>query len=164
MTIVSLIILCVAVIMCRAAIISRRAPDFIIGGVLNPQLNRWFVVPRNRFGNIYLHQIMRSDDDQALHDHPWWSISFIFCRGYWEITPAGRFWRGRGAIIFRTATAAHRLEIPTDKNAAPLSCWTLFITGPRIREWGFHCPQGWRPWQEFVDARDTGAVGRGCGE
>ena len=41
-------------------------------------------------------------------------------------------------------------------------CWTLFINGAKLRNWGFHCPKGWRPWQQFVDDRDHGSVGRGC--
>jgi hypothetical protein len=33
-----------------------------------------------------------------------------------------------------------------------------------VRDWGFHCPQGWVPWRKFVAADNPGAVGRGCGE
>ncbi|MDO8421137.1 MAG: hypothetical protein Q7S99_03150 [Parvibaculum sp.] len=154
------VLLCLLIMRCYSLV--RRAPDFIIGGAVNPQLNRWFVVPRNAFGNIYLHQILRSDDDTALHDHPWFNISIVLQGFYWEYV-AGEYrpkLRRAGSIVFRRATVAHRLELG-DTNTP---CWTLFITGPRIREWGFHCPKGWRPWQEFVDARDIGAVGRGCGE
>lgn len=32
----------------------------------------------------------------------------------------------------------------------------------RVRVWGFLCSQGWRPWREFVDPNDPGAVGPGC--
>lgn len=47
-----------------------RAPDFYIGGNANPYLLRWWVIPRNRFFNVYLHKFLRDDDDRALHDHP----------------------------------------------------------------------------------------------
>ena len=53
------------------AIATKRHPDFIVGGKDNPYLLRWFVIPRNPVFNIYLHRFLRSDDDRALHDHPW---------------------------------------------------------------------------------------------
>lgn len=149
-----------------------RAPDFIIGGPSNPYLLRWFVIPRNVYFNIYLHCIIRSDDDRALHDHPWWNLSIILRGSYREITPdfngaptpyeriadlpTRETVRNAGAIKFRCATASHRLEVMK----GPV--WTLFITGPRIREWGFHCPKGWKHWKLFTNPNDTGQVGPGC--
>lgn len=140
-----------------------RAPDFVIGPPNAPYLRRWWVIPRNRFFNIYLHNILRSDDDRALHDHPWYNCSILLRGSYDEVTPAGTTrriaWRLSG-IVFRCATAAHRLVIPENGRQV----WTIFITGPVIRVWGFHCPKRWVPWREFVDDRDSGKVGRGCGE
>ncbi len=43
------------------------------------------------------------------------------------------------------------------------TCWSLFITGRKVRTWGFWCPQGFVPWHEFVDQTDSGNIGRGCG-
>lgn len=134
-----------------------RKPDFIIGREDDPYMRRWWVIPRNPFFNIYLHQILRSDDDRALHDHPWWNISVILKGFYFEHTPAGVKLRKARSVTLRRAGAAHRLEVFEP-------CWSLFITGPIIRKWGFHCPRGWVYWRDFVDDRDTGKVGRGCGE
>lgn len=64
--------------------------------------------------------------------------------------------RDTGAITARRANAAHRIEVLS----APVI--TLFITGPRVREWGFLCPKGWRHWREFTDPTDSGQTGRGC--
>lgn len=133
-----------------------RKPDFIIGPHDAPYLRRWWVIPRNRFFNVYLHNILQNDDDRALHDHPWVNCSILLKGRYREITPKGAFIRRRFWPYFRRAVASHRLEIIDG------GVWSLFITGPVIREWGFHCPNGWRPWREFVDARDKGQVGRGC--
>lgn len=132
-----------------------REPDFIIGTPESPYMRRWWVIPRNRVFNIYLHNIVRSDDDRALHDHPWWNLSILLAGMYREITPAGLFFRGRGSFIFRRAESAHRLEVdgPT---------WSLFITGPNVRTWGFHCPKGWVPWQQFCAPGDSSQIGRGC--
>lgn len=132
----------------------QRDPDFIIG---DNYLRRWWIIPRNPFCNVYLHEILHSDDDRALHDHPWDNTSFLIAGSYIEHTPDGSLTRVAGDVISRPATAAHRLEVPAGGSAI-----SLFVTGPIVREWGFHCPQGWRHWTEFVDQRDKGQVGRGC--
>ena len=114
-------------------------------------LNRWWIVRRAKAKhfafNIYLHQFLRSDDDRAMHDHPWWSVSFLLKgravehyidRGAGMIRIPMRF-----VPMFRRATHTHRIEVSGD-------CWTLFITGPKVREWGFHTLYGWVHWKDFV--------------
>src|ERR1700674_4566521 len=134
-----------------------RKPDFIIGPHASPYLRRWWVIPRNRWFNIYLHHILASDDDRALHDHPWINCSIILKGRYREVTPNKTVERRAWRPILRRAVAAHRLVIRPSE-----SCWSLFITGPIVRQWGFHCPKGWRVWTEFVNARDSGQIGKGC--
>lgn len=144
-------------------IVAKRGPDVVIGGHDNPYLLRWFVIPRNPVFNVYLHRFLRSDDDRALHDHPWANCSFLLEGSYTEHTiDAGGINRMRlrqaGEWYFRpSGKMAHRIEL-TDG-----PCWTLFITGPRYREWGFHCPDaGWIHWRRFTAADDPGEVGKGC--
>ena len=145
--------------------IFKRPPDFVIGPKDEPYLRRWWIIPRNRFFNIYLHNILHDDEDRALHDHPWHNVSIVLSGGYIEVTPRGSFCRDQGSITFRRATTAHRLVLrKTHPQAQSKPAWTLFIAGPVIREWGFHCRKGWVHWRDFVDERDTGVVGRGCGE
>lgn len=150
----------------------RRAPDFIIGPPDDPYLYRWYVIPRNRVFNIYLHQFLRSDDDRALHDHPWlFNLSVLLKGEYIEHLPGGsRRHRKTGAVYFRAGKAPHRVELlkyrpyfnfKHELFEAP--CWTLFITGPKVREWGFYCPKGWRHWKDFTANTDKNSVtGRGC--
>ena len=153
--------------------LTRRPPDFVIGGVDSPYLRRWWLIPRNRFFSIYLHEILRDDDDRALHDHPWWNCSILLRGRYIEIQPLTHplapgkrsFRREPFRPVFRTARQAHRLCLELDTETHRLRpCWSLFIRGPVIREWGFWCPQGWRRWQDFVANGDKGAVGKGCAE
>ena len=147
-----------------------RHPDFIIGGEDDPYLKRHFLIPRNPVFNIYVHQFLRSDDDRALHDHPWlFNCSILLDGDYIEHTPKGKFLREAGEWKFRFGGAPHRVELielgPVLEIDLPLTilpCWTVFITGPRVREWGFHCLRGWVHWKEFTDSRDSGKVGRGC--
>lgn len=142
-----------------------RPPDFVIGDPAAPYLLRWWVIPRNRLFNIYLHRVIRSDDDRALHDHPWLNASIIVDGGYLEhrIAAGGcRHLTARvaGDVCTRTARAAHRLEVMPGSEAV-----TLFVTGPVIRQWGFHCEHaGWRHWKDFTAPAERGQVGRGCGE
>ncbi len=141
----------------------RRRPDFVVGTPEAPYLRRWWLVPRNPLCNVYLHQFLRSDDDRALHDHPWPWASLVLVGGYTEHTIlAGGIHVRReyqpGALRVHGPRFAHRIELP-----AGGACWTLFITGPRVRGWGFHCPAGWRPWRIFTNPTTGGAtVGRGC--
>lgn len=141
------------------SLMATLAPDFVIGEPGDPYLRRWFVVPRNLGCNVYLHEILRSDDDRALHDHPWPNTSMLLDGRYVEHTPDGSFMREAGWIGSRAAEAAHRLEILPGERAV-----SLFITGPKIREWGFHCPKGWVHWQDFTGGAHGELVGRGCGE
>jgi len=143
--------------------VTRRMPDFVIGGGERPYLRRWWLIPRNRFFNVYLHQFLRSDDDRALHDHPWGNLSVLLRGAYTEHTIAAggvhqREVLAAGAVRVRpSGLFAHRIEL----HDGP--CWTLFITGPRYREWGFHCPDaGWIHWRRFTANDDPGSVGRGC--
>lgn len=139
--------------------VRQREPDFIIGEPERPYLRRWWIIPRNEFQNVYLHEILRSDDDRALHDHPWENRSILIEGRYVEHTLAGSFLRQPGSVIARNATDAHRLEITSSGHAV-----SLFFTGQKVREWGFLCPQGWRHWRDFTGGVNGEIVGRGCGE
>lgn len=148
----------------------KRQPDFIIG---NNYCLRWWVIPRNRWFNIYFHKFLHSDDDRALHDHPWWNVSFLLRGRYvehldpeeWVQEHIPHFrrlgmtrmcMRKPGDLVPRWASTPHRVQLLTTE------CYSLFITGPVIRKWGFHCPQGWRYWLDFVAPSDKGQIGKGC--
>ena len=75
---------------------------------------------------------------------------------------------GAGDVILRGGNFRHRIILEPGRE-----CWTLFITGPRYRwltwlhyrsDWGFHCRNGFVPWKRFVQQRDRGAIGAGCGD
>jgi hypothetical protein len=144
--------------------VSARPHDVAIGGSKeDPYMLRWWVIPRNKFVNLYLHRFRHSDDDRALHDHPWINVSVLIRGEYTEHTIAqggthAKVVRRAGDWKFRRALFAHRIELHSGE------CWTFFATGPRIRSWGFHCPTKWVDWRIFTDPTDTGQIGRGCGE
>lgn len=144
-------------------VMDRRPPDFVIGPKDDPYLMRWWAIPRNPIFNVYIHSFEKSDDDRALHDHPFASVSLAlrgameeiylhrerapeidlpFSRGYSYQTLARPV--TPGDLIYRGAKFAHRMVVPTPGSV------TLFITGPRIREWGFLTSTGWVAWREFL--------------
>lgn len=152
-----------------------RKPDLIIGPADNPQTLRWHIF-RWRGWQLSLHKWCRSDDDRALHDHSGDSISFILNHGYMERTRIRATWADAGIkehevtrwcpprrLIFRKAETPHRVII--DLNSAPI--WSLWLRWPPRRQWGFHCPKGWRHWQDYCAERDYNAsgqstIGKGC--
>lgn len=150
----------------------EREPDFYIGGKENPYLLRWYIF-RNPFFCVYHHLIVRSDDDRALHDHPWVSASCVLKGNMYEVLKHSYTDRDlhlgpehrdlhEGTVALRTAKSAHRLVLYNGQ-----SCFTLFVTGPRIRQWGFYCRSGWKHWRDFTSYSETGdssVVGKGCGE
>jgi len=114
-------------------------------------LHRWHILPRNRWLNVYLHRFTGSDDERALHCHPWPSVSILLRGNLLEVMP-GKFREiPRWVPVLRRANHKHRLVHwgkPT---------WTLFITGPRrhfpgtkIPMWFFHCVNGKKPWYEMT--------------
>lgn len=111
-----------------------------------PYLERYILFKSKR-GSIYLHRFWASDPDE-IHDHPWWSFSFILKGRYMEFFADGT-WKMRlaGSRILRDAVSFHRIELA--EGDAPGSAWTLFFTGPKVRQWGFFNKQG-----QWESARD----------
>lgn len=153
----------------------NRTPDLVIGGAKRPYMRRHWLLPRNRFFNVYVHEFLRSDDDRALHDHPWlFNASWLIEGEYLEHTIAAggihvRTYRKTGAFKFRWGPAPHRVELLEFKRYSgewtTEPCWTVFFTGPVVRDWGFHCPErGWVHRRDFADPNDPGEIGKGCAE
>jgi hypothetical protein len=126
-------------------------------------------------GAVRLHEIMASDDSRAFHDHPWPFVSIGLWGTYIELTPNPRYveheradlggqllWccaphdqvtldehpmvlrrRFRAPFVNRkAATDLHVLEVERP-------VWSLFLTRPKQRSWGFAGPFGWLPWRTF---------------
>ncbi len=136
---------------------TRRAPDFVIGQPGDDYLRRWYLRRDKEFGHIYLHEVLRDDDDRALHDHPWDSASIVLRGNLREVLPTESRILTPGSITCRTAVEPHRLELVD----GPV--WTLFITGPKIREWGFQDPErGWVHWADYLGGDPTNS--QRCGD
>lgn len=125
-----------------------------------PYLERYYLLLKDRGEhfpfNIFLHKFLKSDIDDV-HDHPWPYATLILKGGYYEWVPQivngvkigeYRHWRGPGHFRICKATSYHRIELVDG-----LDCWTLFMPGPKQREWGFLVKNKWVQWQEYLNNR-----------
>ncbi len=127
---------------------AKRTPFVHLDGYMN----RWwlFRIGEGKLGGAgdphpwlaaRIHEILRSDNERDLHDHPWPYLTIILKGGYTEYVPYGQgeigTWYGAGSVLLRMPWHKHRLELPAGATAT-----TLFITGPKFQTWGFHTEQG----------------------
>lgn len=127
-------------------------PDRIIG---DHYLERYYVIPRNRWFSVYLHKFLGSDDDRACHDHPWASVSFLLAGRLIELTPYDsaemcevfpetEVLRGRHIPwlwpVFRKATHTHRMVLsggqPTHCSSPARKCASGDSFVPRVGNTG----------------------------
>lgn len=162
--------------------LSRGKPRVINGrdDASKPYLTRYFLTRRSRdtegmdgaeapppTWGIYLHHFQRSDDDGALHNHPWsWAVSLVLKGGYSEerrvddgcklcsfglhggvhshvVRRRVRPW----TLNFLTRRSFHRIDLLDAEGA-----WTLFLVGPVVQSWGFWDRDAKRftPWKRFL--------------
>ena len=127
-----------------------------------PYLERYYVFlqDRNRFPfNVFVHKFLKSDPDDV-HDHPWPFFTVILRGGYWEWTPQfdaqGRKinevakWCGPGSFRCASADQYHRIELDPD-----ITAWTLFMPGPKKRDWGFLVKNKWVQWEQYLKQRKS---------
>ena len=131
-------------------------------------MHRW--IAQTPWFTLRVHHILRSDESRALHDHPWDFVSLLVSGGYTEITERierfetdeGPIWKPvvyetrwpRWSLVMHEAEDAHRLVIDEP-------VWTLVLTGPKVRRWGFWIPaKGWTYWRD-AQAYWSGVIGGG---
>jgi hypothetical protein len=125
-----------------------------------PYLERYylFLKDRDRFPfNIFLHKFLKGDPDDV-HDHPWPYATLILKGGYWEWLPQfnsqglkiGEIakWRGPGSFRICRANSYHRIELDPSVTA-----WTLFMPGPKKRDWGFLVNNKWIQHEQYLKER-----------
>jgi len=128
-------------------LIGRIGGDFEVKRILGCEKHLYMtriILLRTRWGKLMINYFHRSDEDRALHDHPWRFWSFILWRGYLEHTRSGARRIRPLTLNYRPPRWTHRVEMMNGKPAC-----TLVWTGRRVREWGFHTDKGWMHWKEF---------------
>jgi hypothetical protein len=123
----------------------------------DPYLERYYVFLKERTWfpfNIFVHKFLKSDPDDV-HDHPWSYATLILKGGYWEWIPQFNakgeklgelaHWRKPGHFRISSATSYHRIELDP-----AVECWTLFMPGPKKREWGFLVKNKWIAHEQYL--------------
>jgi hypothetical protein len=82
-------------------------------------------------GSVRVHHWLSSDDPRAFHDHPWWFITFVVRGSYTDHVPDGDDELRAGSVRFRPAHHQHTVF------PGPRGAWTVLVTGPKSRAWGF---------------------------
>jgi hypothetical protein len=95
-----------------------------------PYVHRWRLELRG-VGSVRVHHWLGPDDDRAFHDHPWWFVTLVLRGGYTDHHPGGTEHLEAPTVRYRPAEYQHYV-IPD-----PGGAWTLLITGPKVRSWGF---------------------------
>lgn len=125
-------------------------PDVTIGGKEAPYLQRWWLGRTPQAGdtlsqytdvlsgpNAYLHCLRLSDPSIHKHDHPWDSASLLLEGEYIEEMFGLTRISVPGDVTYRDAEDVHRIQVATQE------VWSLFVTLPKRREWGFLTRSGW---------------------
>lgn len=106
---------------------------------------------------VMLHWINGTDPEPDMHDHPVTFLSLILRGAYCELlqTPGtctachnSRWYPKAGHMrrwfnFIRAGKHVHRIQW-----VAP-GTLTLCFVGPKVREWGFHTPEGWVHWRDY---------------
>ena len=139
------------------------SPDVTIAPEGTPYLYRWYMQPNDKAqSNEMFHIQIASDPERPLHDHPWDNVSVILAGKYDEIlnicpdqmkVPI-TVRRNKGDIVLRYAYYAHRLVLP---EGTPY-VMTRFVTGPKLRDWGFWYPDGWHHNEQHVAWRGNESI------
>lgn len=96
--------------------------------------------------SVRVHQILRPDSDQHLHDHPWNARTVVLMGGYVEERENGRFTRRTGDTATLRHDEFHRIDVVSDRVGAV----TLFITGKYRGTWGFKVDGVKVPWRAYL--------------
>jgi hypothetical protein len=98
---------------------------------------------------ICLHWFHKPDPEPFDHDHPVTFLSLVLEGAYVE--------RRNGELHAVNSFNFVRAR-PDDRHTivwvAPHTC-TLCFMGPKVREWGFHRPNGWIGWKDYYAEQRT---------
>lgn len=118
-------------------------------------LDRWGIrIPG--LGAVLLHRMAAPDPGNELHDHPWEFLTIVLWGGYTEVRADAQHAREDHCyIIFnRSLHAEHRKpfrprrmrlsEAHRVTDIVRKTSWSLVLTGPLRRDWGFYTrSRGW---------------------
>lgn len=124
---------------------------------------------------IRVHQLLLSDSDRHLHDHPAWNITVVLRGGFYEVKPCKQGTkypfhdllripsrhgiREQDMYVGETSRAIWRgpgaivFRLPHQRHKIVLptgqETFTLFVLGKKTNEWGFYRAGVKIPWRQY---------------
>jgi hypothetical protein len=135
----------------------------------SPYLSRYYLFGdrsadfKGRPLNLFLHHFHKSDDDGALHSHPWrWAVALCLAGGYSEERRVGDRVVRRdilpGSVNLLRAETYHRVDL------FGVDSWSLFLVGPRTASgaWFFwdRLLKARAFWSDYIEHKRTGVDAR----
>lgn len=138
--------------------------------------------PRGRFAHwlakhicVRVHQLLKSDSDRHLYDHPAWNFSLVLTGGFYEVLPCKEGSKypfhdllvrpARQGILEEDmyvgepscakwrgpGTLVFRRARTRHKIVLPAGqrTFTLFVLGRKTNEWGFYVAKAKIPWRRY---------------
>jgi hypothetical protein len=99
-----------------------------LGALKCPYITRW-VFECSLF-TLRLHHWIHSDDLRHMHDHPWDFISIVLWGNIADRSEEGDKKRRWLSVSYFSAEHRHSVVVKDP-------CWTLLVTGPERRKWGY---------------------------
>ena len=111
--------------------------------------------------SVLLHNILKPDDCEAMHDHPWDFKTNILSGGYREMVPTSWSYSltfggpqlGPDETMSRAKIVGDEVKRYADDlhsiQSVQPNTWTLVTTKSKSRTWGFH-PAG-KPWVSYEE-------------
>ena len=91
-----------------------------------------YTLVKSPWFNLYLHVLDAPNwHPVGCHDHPWWFWTLLLKNGYVERTSGLVVTRMPGELLYRPASHLH--DVITSHGTS----WSLVLTGPKSRTWGF---------------------------
>ena len=157
----------------RRNLLERIFPHFEINGGAGrcpTYLHRWTLLTGPRGFAVYLHKFVGSDWGRDPHDHPKRFISIGLkgsyveqsYEGIREANRDGRLHSDEDGVVRRRYNAPWIRSFPAEHVHRLLldpgtTCWTIVITLPISRAWGFWPPteqgrRSWKGWREYINS------------
>ena len=110
---------------------------------------RWQIIKTPWF-SLYLHNILKEDQDRHQHDHPWNISVLILWGGYWEESGNKLKFCRPGTVVKHKYNEFHKIK------EILASTWSLALVSNPKHKWGYNTEQGWIDNKKYRELKRSG--------
>jgi hypothetical protein len=117
-----------------------------LGRLDDPYMRRWCLT--TPWFSIRIHHWFRGDDDRHYHDHDWNFICMVLKGSYMDVSYLDTSYGSDVKMDILTPFSPRYRKAEYKHIVNTSGCWTIVLTGPKIRNFGFWVPntQGKMVW------------------